>query len=74
MYIYIYIYIHIYICIYIYIYIYIYICIYRVSSDKHRASNKCRPLISTALLGDHIEINAAPLNAVLIRMVTIFYY
>ena len=31
---------------------------YRISSNKRRASNKCRPLISAAPLGIHIEISA----------------
>ena len=31
------------------------------------------PQISAALLCDHIEISAAPLNAALIKIVTIFY-
>ena len=46
---------------------------YRISSNKRRASNKCRPLISAALLGIHIEISAPPLNAALIRIDTKFY-
>ena len=33
--------------------------IYRISSNKRRASNKCRPLISAAPLGIHIEISAS---------------
>ena len=32
---------------------------YRISSNKRRASNKFRPLISTAPLGIHIEISAS---------------
>ena len=32
---------------------------YRISSNKRRASNKHQPLISAALLGIHIEINAS---------------
>ena len=32
--------------------------IYRISSNKRRASNKRRPLISAAPLGIHIEISA----------------
>ena len=53
--------------------------IYRISSNKHRASNKRRPLISTGSLGMYIEIRAsptiraAPLNTALNRIVTIFY-
>ena len=48
-------------------------------SNKRRASNKLRPLISAATLSIHIEISAsplisaAPLNKVLIKRVTIFY-
>ena len=34
---------------------------YRVSSNKHRVSNRCRPL------------SAAPLNVALIGLVSIFY-
>ena len=51
----------------------------RISSNKRRASNNRRPLISVASLGIHIEISAflliraAPLNTVLIRIVIIFY-
>ena len=33
--------------------------IYRISSNKRRASNKCRPLISAAPLGIHIETSAS---------------
>ena len=33
--------------------------IYRVSSNKHRARNKRRPLVSAASLGIHIEISAS---------------
>ena len=33
--------------------------IYCISSNKRRASNKCRPLISAAPLGIHIEISAS---------------
>ena len=32
---------------------------YRISFNKHRASNKRRPLISAAVLGVHIEISAS---------------
>ena len=32
---------------------------YRISSNKQRASDKRRPLISAALLGAHIEISAS---------------
>ena len=32
---------------------------YRISSNKHRASNKRRPLIKAALLGIHIKISAS---------------
>ena len=52
---------------------------YRISSNKHQASNERRPLISAASLGIHIEISASPvisgtpLNAALIRIVTMFY-
>ena len=52
---------------------------YRISSNKRRASNKRRSLISTMPLGIHIEIsaspliNAAPLNTGLIRIATKFY-
>ena len=52
---------------------------YRVSSNKHRASNKRRPLIKAAPSVIHIEISVSPLisvallNAVLIRIVTIFH-
>ena len=52
---------------------------YCVSSfNKHRASNKCHPLIRATLLGADMKITAsllisgAPLNAGLIRNVTIF--
>ena len=54
--------------------------VYCVSSNKRQASNKHHPLISTALLGAHInEISASPLitaaslNVALIRIFTIFY-
>ena len=33
--------------------------VYRISSNKRRASNIRRPLISVALLGIHIEIGAS---------------
>ena len=52
---------------------------YRISSDDRRSLNKRRPLISAAALGIQIEISASPListaslNAVLTRVVTIFY-
>ena len=52
--------------------------IYRICSNKRRAS-KPRPLISATSMGIYIEIStsplisAAPLNAGLIRIVTIFY-
>ena len=39
---------------------------YRISSIKRRALNKCHPLVSVLLL-----ISATPLNAALIRIVTI---
>ena len=51
-----------YIYIYIYSFIYIYI-VYHFSSKKHCTLRSASPLI-----------NAAPLNAALIRIVTIFYY
>ena len=53
---------------------------YHISSNKRRASNQHRPLISAAPLGIHIEISASPLisaatlNAALIRIVAIFYW
>ena len=34
-------------------------CNYRISSNKHRVSNKHRPLISAAPLSIHIEISAS---------------
>ena len=52
---------------------------YRISSNNHQASNKRCPLISVVPLGIHIKIstspliNAAPPNAALVRIVTIFY-
>ena len=52
---------------------------YCIFSNKRWASNKRRSLIRAALLGIHIEISASPLidaallNTVLIRIVTIFY-
>ena len=54
--------------------------IYRIFSSKCQASNKRYPLISTTLLGVHIEISTSsltsttPLNATMIRIDTIFYY
>ena len=51
---------------------------YCTSCNKRRASNKCRPLISVAPLGIHIEISAssltsaAPLNAALITYLLVF--
>ena len=51
---------------------------YRISSNKRRASNKRRPLISAEPLGIHTEISASPLisaatlNTVLIKLVAIF--
>ena len=53
--------------------------LYRISSNKHRASNKRLSLISAASLGVHTEISpsllisAASRGAALIRIVTIFY-
>ena len=32
---------------------------YRISSNKHRASNKHRPLLSAASLGFHVEISTS---------------
>ena len=32
---------------------------YRIPSNKRRASNKCHPVISAALLAIHIEISAS---------------
>ena len=52
---------------------------YHISSNKRWTSNKHHTLISAELSGIDIEISASPLvittppNAVLIRMVTIFY-
>ena len=53
--------------------------IYCISCNKCWASNKCCPLIKAAPLAIHIEISGSPLisaappNAGLIRIVTIFY-
>ena len=52
--------------------------IYGISSNKRRASNKRRPLVSAALMGIYIEIStssliiAASLSEGHIRIVTIF--
>ena len=52
---------------------------YRMFSNKRRASNKRRRLKNAAPLGIYIEISAspliraAPINAALIRIVTIFH-
>ena len=52
---------------------------YHTSSNKHQASNKYCPLLSTAPLGIHIKISASPLkstallNVAFNRIVTIFY-
>ena len=46
---------------------------HRISSNKHQASNKHRPLISATPLGIHIEISTAPLNTAFIRRATTFY-
>ena len=52
---------------------------YRISSNKHRVSNKRNPLTNAAPLGINIEISVSPLisaatlNAALIRIATILY-